>query len=63
MGALLNSTGELCFSFSDVTINIGAHDHFTTHLSLKTLFVGGPVIEGEDRLTEVNALIQLRTFV
>ena len=27
------------------------------------IFLGGPVIEGEDGLTEVNALIQWKTFV
>ena len=27
------------------------------------LFLGGPVIEGEDGPTEVNALIQWKTFV
>ncbi len=30
---------------------------------VSNLFVGGPVIKGEDSLTEVNALIQLKTFV
>jgi hypothetical protein len=50
------------FWCSYFSIDFGARDYFTTHLSFKT-FLGGPVIEGEDGPTEVNALIQWKTFV
>ncbi len=41
MGALLNYTGELCFLLSDFSIDFGAHDYFTTHLSFKTCLLEG----------------------
>jgi hypothetical protein len=34
MGALVN-TGELCFSYRIISIDFGAHDYCTTHLSFK----------------------------